>query len=377
MAKYNYIKVADFKNVATVKLADMKTFSDLVAKMKPDNIFTRQAEVASESADGNGQAGDYFSKAKSAFNKTVNAGGRSEFAFISDGTLYSVDGKGFTSLEDYASADKSGFASGSDFYASQKGGFKDAEEYKSTKQAGFSDKETFEKANGVGFIGAAAALATAHSEGKITDKVYNKVKNLKNDGELYKYARNNGYTNYQEFLESVSSGFIGGNATEYREAQEKGFANSDDYYKAKKSNFEDPKEFEAAKELGIEDKEEFAAHNSIAELKEKYSYVGSDQAHLHTILSKLEKGTKLSLKMIEDRLKVEQDKVKTKLPSIVDAPGDFFNAPLARLFKTNALPEWYNRVFLEEDSVKNFISVSDNIKALGTFDSDIEVFERK
>jgi len=140
---------------------------------------------------------------------------------------------------------------------------------------------------------------------------------------------------------------------------------------------EDPKEFEAAKELGIDDKEEFAAYNSIAGLKEKYSYVGSDQAHLHTILSNLDKGTKLSLKMIEDRLKVEQDKVKTKLPSIVDAPGDFFNAPLARLFKTNALPEWYNKVFLEEDSIKNFISVSDNIKSLGSFDSDIEVFERK
>jgi len=197
MAKYNYINVAEFKNVATIKLADLKTFNDLVSKLKPTNVFTRQ--TASAESESNGQNGsDYFSKAKSAFNSTVNAGGRSEFAIIDDGTLYSVDGKGFKSLEDYASAEKAGFSSGSDYYAAEKGGFKDAEEFSTTKQAGFSDKETYEKANGVGFIGAASALAAAHADGKITDKVYNKVKNLKSDGELYKYARNNGYTRRSE-----------------------------------------------------------------------------------------------------------------------------------------------------------------------------------
>lgn len=275
-----YYKIDGYDNFPTIHLSDMEVFESMLEKYQPAYIL-----VANDSVTEKGEK-DLIGR-----NKTVNKA-VTRLAFEHNGVLYSVNSRNFTSIKDYKDAGLKGFDNGLDYYAASEGNFIDKEEYDNCKAAGFDDRVEYLKAQNLDFEGGIEKLKEANENGKISDGNFSKIKDLTTDAQVYNFAKNFGYDSYEEFENALSSGFVKSDATDYREAVEKGFDSSDAFYSAKKGSFSGLDEYQQANVLGIEDQREFQKYNELSNLREQYGFRSMEQAHLFDELALLGEGKK-------------------------------------------------------------------------------------
>jgi len=375
MAKgFKYIEVDSFKNLAVIKLANLDAFVKLAEESKPAHIFMKSDNEEAASANGEAnEKGDFLSRTRGLINSVSGAGSKTEFYFVDDNTVYSVSGEGYKSIEDYYIGKEKNFKSGDDYYASIEGGFESQEDYQASLSDGFSSKEEFEKANNTGFIGGVAKLNAAKLAGELKDSYFNKVKNIKKDGDLYRYARKSGYDSFIEFKDAMLAGYVGGNAEEFRNAKKSGFSDAESFKAATEGSFDDPSEFSSAKELGIGSKTVFDRYKELDSIKADKGYGFFDQANVYDLLNNLESGKLISFGKLAERLKDSQGTVKAKVPT---NPKDWLNVKITSLMKVNSLPEWFTTSFNSNDELKAFVINDENIQKLGEYDQNSDVFIR-
>ena len=287
--------------------------------------------------------------------------------------VYSVDSANFRTLEDQADGALKGFEDGTDYYAAKEGNFIDSEEYQHCQAAGFDDRVEYLKAQRIGFVGGVEKLQAAVENGKLSDAEFKKIKTLQTDAQVYNFAKNFGYDDYDEFENALASGFVKAEATDYREAIEKGFDSSKTFYQAKKGSFNDLTEFQQAQTVGIGDKEDFSRYLELNNIKETYGFRSIEQAHLFEMLSNLEEGKKVSITRIWEMLKSNQ-KNTNKAQSDVS----WLDRPIMQMFGgSSKLPDWYSTSFKDIVEVKVFLISNENVGTIGLYDADGEVFERK
>jgi len=371
---FKYIEVDSFKNLAVIKLASLEAFLKLADESKPKHIFIKSQDE--EGASANGEAndkGDFLSRTRGLINSVSGSATKTEFYFVDDNTVYAVDGEGYKNIEDYNAGKEKNFKSGSEYYASLEGGFESKEAYEASISDGFSSKEEYEKANNTGFIGGVAKLNAAKLAGELKDTYFNKVKNIKKDGDLYRYARKSGYDSFVEFKDAMLAGYVGGNAEEFRTAKKSGFSDAESYKAAISGSFEDPTEFASAKEMGIASKTVFDRYKDLESIKADKGYGFFDQANVYDLLKNLESGKLISFGKLAERLKDSQSTVKTKAPS---NPKDWLNVKITSLMKVNSLPEWFTTSFNSNEELKAFVINDENIQSLGEYDQNSDVFIR-
>jgi len=366
-----YIEVDSFKNLPIIKLASLDDFVNLIAEYSPKHLFTKVESSENEKTEN--EKTDFFSRTKGLINSVAGGGTKTEFYFVEDNTVYAVSGNGYKNLEDYNKGVAAKFQTGDEYYASLEGGYANYEEYKESMSDGFSNKEEFEKAKNTGFIGGVAKLNAAKMAGDLKDAYYSKVKNIKKDGDLYRYARKSGYESFVEFKEAIFAGYVGKNVEEYRTAQQSGFGDADAYKAAKDGNFENPTEFQAANSLSIDSKAIYDRYKQLEEIRNANSYGFLDQANIYELLKNLDSGKLISFGKLSERLKESQGTVKSKIPSNTK---DWLNVKITKLMKVNSLPEWYTSSFKTNEELKAFVINDEHVQKLGEYDQNSDVFIR-
>lgn len=366
-----YIEVDSFKNLPVIKLASLEDFVNLLGEYNPKHIFTK-IDAAEDNKEEKEKT-DFFSRTKGLINSVAGGSTKTEFYFVEDNTVYAVSGNGYKSLEDYNKGIAAKFQSGDEYYASLDGGYANYDEYKQSQNDGFSSKEEYEKAQNTGFIGGVAKLNAAKMAGDLKDNYYSKVKSIKKDGDLYRYAKKSGYESFVEFKDAVFAGYVGKNAEEFRSAQESGFGDADAYQAAKQGSFESPSDFQAANSLGIDSKAIYDRYKQLEEIKSAHNYGFLDQANVFDLLKNLDSGKLISFGKLSERLKESQGTVKSKIPSNTK---DWLNVKITKLMKVNSMPEWYSTSFKTSEELKAFIINDEHLQQLGEYDQNSDVFIR-
>lgn len=357
-----YCNIEGYRNLPTIHLSDIEVFEKMVNDVQPECIFVDQQSKTVEGEK------DLIGRAKTS-TKAV-----SEFSFFHEGLIYAVDGLNYNSLEDYHEGTEKGFASGSDYYKALSGNFIDKGEYDTCVAAGFEDRIDFLKAQTVGYVGSVDKLTAAHAEGKLSDSEYKKVKDFPKDADVYSFAQEAGYESYSEFENALASGFLKADATEYREAVEKGFDDSESYYQAKEGSFKDSGEFAAAQSLGISDKDEYQRYQELESLRSQYGFRTVEQAHLFTMLAEMPAGRKMSVAKIWESLTETQEAMRGGKSY---TGKSWLDRPIISLFGGSSLPSWYTTAFKDLVELKVFLISNESVAEIGTYDADGEVFERK
>jgi len=276
--QFKYIAVDSFKNLPIIKLASLQDFMSLLDEFKPKHMFTKIEKANSDEQQQ--EKNDFLSRTRGLINSVAGGSTNSEFYFVVDKTVYSVDGKGYNNLEDYEKGAAANFETGEDYYASVDGGYSDFEEYKQSLSDGFKTKEEFEKAKNTGFIGGVAKLNAAKMSGELKDSYYSKIKSIKKDGDLYRYAKDAGYESFVEFKDAIYAGYVGKDASEFRSAKDSGFGTAEAYQAAQKGSFDNPEKFVEAQALGIDSKVVFDRYKTLDAIKTENSYGFLDQANV-------------------------------------------------------------------------------------------------
>ncbi len=367
--KRKYIEVDSFKNMPVIELADLQAFVELVDQYKPEHLFTKK-EAATNGEVKEAKSGDFLSRTRGLINQ-VSGAGKSEFYFVNENTVYSVSGNGYKTIEDYEEGMKKSYKSGDEYYASLNAGFENNDEYQQSVADGFSSKEEYDKAKNTGFIGGVAKVNAAKLAGEVKDNYFGKVKSIKKDGDLYRFARSAGFDSFVEFKDALKAGYVGANAEEYRAAKDSGFGDAEAYKSAKDGNFEDPEEYNNASQFGISNKAVFDRYKELENMKADKGYGFMDQANIFDLLNNLESGKLISFGKMVERLKESQALVKIKAPSNT---RDWLNVKITKLMKVNSLPEWYTTSFKTNEEIKAFVINDEHIQKLGEYDQNSDVF---
>jgi len=357
-----YHKINGYDNLPTIYIADIDVFEELLDKYVPDFIFVSTKKQTIETEEK-----DLIGRTKST-EKEVSV-----FSFHNEGIVYAVNGMNYDTIADYREGQDKGYVYGDEYYEAKEGGFADYEEYSLCKEAGFTDRDEYLKAQELGFVGGGEKLQQAFNTAKLNEKEYTKVKGLKNDAAVFAMAADAGFENYDEFENALAKGFVSANASDYREALEKGFDDSETYMAAQEGNFASQEEYESAKDLGITDKHEWEQYNRLLEMQNQYNFRTVEQTHLFDILADLPEGKKMSIARTWDALKEGQNSLLSSRFNL----NKWFNEPVANLFKgSKKLPNWYTTSFKDIVEVKVFLISNENVGQIGLYDADGEVFER-
>jgi len=357
-----YHNIEGLENFPTVRLSELSVFENMVDNYQPECIFVSATTQAVKGGEK-----DLIGRNK-VVEKTTT-----KLSFQHEGIVYSVDSANFRTLGDQKDGALKGFEDGTDYYAAQEGNFIDSEEFQHCQAAGFDDRVEYLKAQRIGFVGSIESLQTAVANGKLSDAEYKKIKTLQTDAQVYNFAKNFGYDSYEEFENALASGFVKAEATDYREAVEKGFDSSKSFYQAKKGSFTDLVEFQQAQTVGIGEQQDWSRYVELNSIKETHGFRSIEQAHLFEMLSSLEEDKKMSITRIWEMLKSNQ-KNTNKAQSDVS----WLDRPIMQMFGgSSKLPDWYSTSFKDIVEVKVFLISNENIGHIGLYDADGEVFERK
>ncbi|MGB1205603.1 MAG: hypothetical protein ACPG5B_08165 [Chitinophagales bacterium] len=357
-----YHNIEGLVNFPTIRLSELSVFENMVDKYQPECIFVATTTRTTKAGEK-----DLIGR-KKIVEKT-----NTSLSFQHNGMVYSVDSANFRTLEDQKDGALKGFEDGTDYYAAKEGNFIDSEEYQHCQTAGFEDRVEYLKAQRIGFVGSIEKLETAVANGKLNDAEYKKIKTLQTDSQVYNFAKNFGYDNYDEFENALASGFVKAEATDYREALEKGFDSSKTFYKAKKGSFTDLTEFQQAQTVGIGDKQDWSRYVELNNIKETCGFRSIEQAHLFELLNNLEENKKVSITRMWEMLKSNQKNANNSKSDV-----SWLDRPIMQIFGGGSkLPDWYSTSFKDMVEVKVFLISNENIGRIGLYDADGEVFERK
>ena len=288
--------------------------------------------------------------------KTTDQNNREEswFLLLADATFFKLKSQGYTDLNDLAEALEMGFPNAEEFYEARKGNFMNYGEYIECKKAGITDRGLLLNAQKGGFIENFDHFKEILSDAKIIpDGV---VKNQFNSAiEVYKYANQKGFKEYNEFQKAFFAGFP--DKALFEIAAKVGFSYAEDYIKATKAGFPTASQYNEAVTLDIKTGHEFIRYvNLHKEAADKY---GFDELELIREIKKIENGRKLSLKRLNELLQEVLEKNKTA----TDEHGH------------KKIPGWFICKIKNPDDIARLLCESEEAKKIGHYDKEGEFYE--
>ncbi|WP_206206163.1 NYN domain-containing protein [Thermococcus indicus] len=257
----------------------------------------------------------------------------------------------------YASNKYFYFWDGSKFYAFERRGYKT-----------FGDVELSIK---LGFWNAVKKLKSddsiksvnVHGDGTVTVAGYTKTGEyvelqFDSEGDLFYYAMDNEFEDFEEFVDALRLGFLDGES--FRKALSGGFANAMEYFDAVAGGFTRFDEYDGAKRLNINNRWEYVLFKELNQIRAEYSLNTIEEAHLIKILRDIAIGEKISLEILWDKLRSERNKILQKY--------NVWNQDMS----------WYGepKILTDPESLGGYLTSSEIIRRFGEYDEKTKVFTR-
>lgn len=267
------------------------------------------------------------------------------FAIVYHNFLLILTQNGYKDLNDYQASQHNGFSNADDFYEAKELNITTFHNFQIMKSCGIEDQQTFLNIQKQNYLEGFQLWMEYKQENNIEQPI------CKNPYELYTFATENKFENFNQFFEAFQKGFT--NLLEQNVAIENGFTLAKDYHQAVQMGFTFYRDFKEAIDFGIESFEEFEKRNDL-EYDEKP--VIHDQRVLLLLLSKIDQGKKVSLNKIKQLL---QEEIKT------------FHKP------NGNLPNWFTISLKEDQDYVTYLLKNEKVIKLGQYDADGEFYEVK
>lgn len=267
------------------------------------------------------------------------------FAIAYQNFLLTLSQNGYVDLNDYRTSIQNGFSSSNDFYEAKTFNITTFQNFEIMKACGIEDQETFDAIQKQNYLEGFKMWTQYKLDHNIEQPI------CKNPYELYTFAKENHFENFEQFFIAFESGFT--NLLEKNVANEKGFQTAQEYHNAQNKGFTFYKEYKEAIDDGVESFEEYEKKKDL-EFGEEQSI--HDQKLLLLILNKIDQGKKVSLNKIKQLL---DEEIKT-------------------FHKSNGnLPQWFTISLKEDQDFVEFLSKNEKAVKLGDYDVDGEFYEIK
>lgn len=284
---------------------------------------------------------------KTIFLLCNTAGEPEHFLVTHKGGMLQHSAEGYQKLEDYVAAQQNKFPDAATFYAAQQEGYSSYEDYQLILEAGINDKLIFDKVKEGGFITGLAEyserLKNLHGTPDIGA--------IKNAYQLYEYAQQNGFKDFNEFKQAFTKGFS--DADTYRVASGRGFANLADYKSAEEAGFLSAGDWEFARKHLLRDYADSLRYIDLQALH--HAGPGHDQRLLLSLLSKLEQGKKVSINKLIEKFEAMQNEY--------------------RYTDTGEMPPWFVKEFDNKYTITEYLTQNEHVKKYGSYHNDGEYFE--
>ncbi|AAB99095.1 TPA: hypothetical protein HA335_02730 [Methanocaldococcus jannaschii] len=288
------------------------------------------------------------------------------FFFVDNGVIFYIPSDGFKTLEDLIEAKSLGL-SAEEYYEYLE--FGDINEYKKYKSSGFKSIEEYKKAKDLGFIGGLEELVKEGIAQRLDDKYiieylyYGILENreFSNDAELYYFAIEKGFSDFDELKNALKAGF--GDANEYKDALNRGFKDAYEYNDALSKGFRDADEYKIAKAIGVNSKKELEEYMELKRICENFGLETFEEGYLLKVLMDLKIDEEITLKELYNKLKEKERLMKIK--------KDVLNK-LANL----SSPSWYSTRFTTVDDLEEYLVDSEIVSYLGEYIKEEKIFRR-
>jgi hypothetical protein len=288
------------------------------------------------------------------------------FFIVDGGAMYYIPSEGFKTIDDLYDAKTLGM-NAEEYY--EYINFNDIEEYKKHKSSGFLSIEDYKKAKECGFIGGLEKLVkegiATKKDGKYMINYYSPSTigevSLSNDAELYYFAMEKGFKDFNELLNVLKLGFI--DISEYRDAIKRGFSDPHEYNDALSKGFKDAEEYYLAKDIGIKSKEEFEEYKKLKEICKAFNLETFEEGYLINILINMELGSEITLNDLYRKLKEKVGLMKLKKDM------------LSKLYSSSST-SWYSTKFSKIEELDEYLSKSEIVGYLGEYSKKEKIFRR-
>lgn len=269
------------------------------------------------------------------------------FAAFHNHLMIIHDSEGYNVIEDFREAKQRGFPDSQTYYEALRHDYKYFDDWQLVQQAGIGDKLIFDKMKQQGYMEGYSEFNKLRESGTPLPDNYR----VENAYHLYKFASDNGFSDYKHFREAYLKGFT--EARVYDAAMEKGFKTAADYFAALKMGFTAANDYYQALERNIRDWNDMVRYMELEFMKE--TGLTHDQRLLISILSKLEHGKKVSINKLYDHFRKEFESY--------------------RYADTKKMPEWFAIGIKDKDQLVDFLKKDEQVKKFGDYDKDGEFFE--
>lgn len=271
------------------------------------------------------------------------------FACMQQGIFIGHPSLGFNSIEDYKEAAKGHFPDAAWYYEAKNSGYEKYVDYQLVKEAGISDISIFENLKSQGYLDGFQAFKMLQSD----QPLFEGSEAITNPYLLYQHAISKAFENYHDFKTALDLGFT--DAHHYHSALEKGFKNHFDYENGLLKGFATGEIYYAALDKKIRDIEDLNRFLELSQLETMVTHF--DERLLLSVIGKLPQGKKVSI---------------NKLNELFFKALDAYKYP-----DTGELPEWFTRSLFTIQDITHFLTIKDNAKNFGFYDTEGEYFETK
>ncbi|XRO74677.1 NYN domain-containing protein [Methanocaldococcus sp. 28A] len=288
------------------------------------------------------------------------------FFFVDNGVIFYIPTHGFKSLSDFIEAKSLGL-SAEEYYEYLE--FGNLDEYKKYKTSGFRNIEDYKKAKELGFINGLKKLVEENIAKKVDDKYIIEYLNygileeqtFSNDAELYYFALEKGFKNFDELVKALKAGF--GDINEYQDALKRGFKDAYEYNDALSKGFNDAEEYKIAKAVGVLSKKELEEYKELKRICENFGLETFEEGYLLKILMDMNIDETINLKDLYNKLKEKEKLMKIK--------KDMLNKIV-----NNSVPLWYSTRFITIDDLEEYLENSEIVSFLGEYIKEEKIFRR-
>ncbi len=350
---YEHIKVDEISSMPMIKLKDIKEFLRFSRRCGTGFVCVYEGEE--------NKSGKFFI--------TVN------------GVIYWIPNQGYKSLYDLFVGTEKGFKFGEDYYNYVELGFSSPKEYFEFKESGFNDKFDYLNAKKLGFIG---GLKKLEEEGLAYDDLLSECKyivcytkegykdeyRICSDAELYYYAIEEGFKDFEEFSNALLLEF--GNAEAYRDALNNGFQTADKYYEGLEGGFKNIEEYKKAKELGIYSKQSYDLYLKLKEIMKEYGLSTFEEALLYDILFNIPIGDKITVDELWDKLKNDNRIKLTPKEKLIIEHNNLYKKDKI----TDYTQKWFSKRFNNIGELKKYLIHDDFMSSILKYDINKGIFEK-
>jgi hypothetical protein len=354
---YEHIKVDEMSSMPMIKLKNVREFLKFAGKCGTGFVCVYDGEE--------NESGKFFI--------TVN------------GVIYWIPNQGYNSLYDLFVGSETGFSLGEDYYKYRELKFSSPKEYFEFKKSGFSSKSDYMTAKKLGFIG---SLKRLEEEGLAYDDLLSDCKYVVcytkegykdeykfcSDADVYYYAIEEGFKNFDEFCNALLLEF--GNAEAYRDALQNGFQTADKYYDGLEGGFKNIEEYNRAKELGIYSKQSYKLYLKLKNIMSEYRLETFEEAFLYDIIFDIPIGSKITIDELWERLKNDSRIKLTPKERLLVETYNLYNCNNDSEKISDYTQKWFSKRFNSKGELKKYLIHDDILSSILKYRLEQGIFEK-